>query len=408
MFRENFKQILKDHKFVIGLCCCAALVASFCQCWSKIQIKDQKKLKISVKQKKKKPPAKLIKKQKRKGFSLSCFEGYVKVSCKPTEKGFNHCKESIKKIIELTCKKMNKIRISPLSKIKIKIKKFKIDKDGKCEEWAQRGTNCLPHFLKEKDEGEFKTSYVAIGENSFKNEKFLLSILAHEFTHAFLVSDLITFSRVVNEFFAIYISSKIAPTMYYQACKGSKSWDQGVFSTYKGEYKFPHNKENKLEVLINRCRYAQLEHLTRRLDKKYPKLYLQLWVIMDLVIVKKFHFTPLKLLSEIREIDKGAWMVASKYYAFQQMKSNSQIVVLTDEKEICFFPYRSINVNINTFCPRACIQIIWKRKGKFKGIFSGGNVNFFCMNKKNIKSKDVFYIKSRACGGGLFKKFVYP
>jgi len=326
----------------------------------------------------------------------SCFDGRVIFTCGEKDSSKKHCAEDIKKHLNITCSKMEKLGVGPLEKVRI---------DVRSPQWCDhKKSRCASYFFRTNGTIDgYRDGYIYLPPDIIGDEVRRSYVLPHEIAHSFTSKHWYSITRIVDEFFAMYTQVKLSGFKRL-TCNG-KEWNQPALASFGGDYISP-KKGARLAISLNTCRYGQLEYLTRLLDERFPKLYKKLWEKLE---KHKKGAIDIKRLKEwIKEIDEDAWKIASDFYILKQTDSRPHIVWINERGLYCFFVYRSVSPKKEDYFENAYVCADCWRNGKQLEHSFGMNMNYTCLDGKKIRSGDSLRVMAVFGGKKLLKKIIIP
>jgi len=249
-----------------------------------------------------------------KSFNVSC-QG-VKFLCKRSEANF--CSKELEDQIVSVCQKMESNGLAPATKLQASVLVYRV-----CEGKLRVATGCLPTMGFRNGRGLLMLPENYIFRKDFK------AILSHEIVHAFLYDGTKHASKLVHEFFAVYVENIFTENGMERelfACTDKES-NQPVLSTDGGKYLSDSFDDFPALVLLRGCRYGQLQYAAKRLSA-FPKVFPYIWK----KIASSPQFVDTVVLRDwIYEADNEAWKVIYNLYILSEQTKTAHIAMILDK-----------------------------------------------------------------------------
>jgi len=328
--------------------------------------------------------------KKNNSFPIFCFDGQLVLDCEESKEIGNVCSKKAVALLEDACRKLEAAGLKPLQKTEVAIIQL-----NKCSDWLEKNSACFPFFY-------WKGEKKGIGFLSeVLDDPEACEILGHELGHAIFSKKRREVSRLVAEFFAVYVEIAIGngDTKRYLCAENG---NQSALSTIEGEYGFPISKEHPAMYPLSLCRYGQLAFISRQLQKKYPDFFNGLVKKLD-----KHGNTPinLSLLHKwAKEIDQDAEKYLSEFYVLKNSDGLFHVGGVPFGRKMFFFAIRPIDAKKEVYIVSAPLilgvkysynsEIVWKKYEienelaviDFRGLKSGEYFAAGIPNPDNAKS----------------------
>lgn len=384
--RRRFREIVKDNVFWIAVILAAAFAVLLYHAAFRPRSSPRASAPVSKPKEKKNPIG-------RAEFKVSCFGGRLVLKCKSSKGG--HCSADFQSIVRNVCKGLEQLDIEPFGNIDVSLKKF-----DKCDEELEREFGCLLNFLKGRAAGGRETGSIRLPAYIYSGNRETLKIfLIHEVSHALVSRYEMRTVRVVDEFFAVYTQVQfLGKKKFFTVCNGEK-WNRPFLRTYGGDYVFPPKKSNKRMDLLSVCRYGQLEHIARLLQKKSPFLYGALW--REFKKARDGEIGTARLKQWIKAADREAGAMASRFNIFLEAAPIFRLAVIEDDGEYCVFVHQAVNAWKERYGENISASIKWKRGDGVITRFRASGVPEYCWKSGLMPFGAIAHIKVTA-GGKVF------
>jgi hypothetical protein len=391
MERRTLRQIIDDNKFFIFIACISIFASSVIYITSNIS-------------------------EKEKEFSVSCFNGDLILNCKESRNTANVCSDRLEKSLTSVCRKMEQFGFYPLEKTKVNIIQY-----IKCGGWLRENAGCKPFFYQEPRKQEITNSSgkkyrsAAATNYIFFPKKIVDSgdlewVAAHEMAHALLAKNTAQTTRILGEFFAVYAGDKISGNKSFSqyAC-GTEASNQPALASIEGNYLFPPKQGNVVMELHSMCRYGQLAHISRELEKKFSLVFILLWKKMSEhrggeINLSLFH-------RWLAEIDKEAAKFLSGYYALKNTDFSFHAGLVPVKDILVLFICKIVDSQ-EEYCINRGEVFLAARKSAggpdaewMRGRFNNG---YLTIEKKTFNSGDILKVGAVLPNGILIEDLVIP
>lgn len=339
-------------------------------------------------------PAFVPEEKKIDGFTVSCFDGKLALNCRTGGDSQNICSKKLGNALLSACNKLEKRRFYPLQKTGVFVFQF-----DKCTKWLEEHGNCDPLSFQIVS-GKEMANFIYFPKKVVEGE-YLERVAAHEITHAILSKRASETSRVVSEFFAVYVQNAIAKTerLPGYSCFG-EAGNQPVLATVEGSYLFPVKKGNIPMDFLSKCRYGQLAYVSREMEKKFPSVFPKLWKKMDEhrgghIGLSRFH-------KWLGEIDGKAEKFASGYYIFRNTDRVFHVGLVPQRDLFVIFVYKTVDKQEENHISSGKVTLTLTKKNLSAGVFVvATNITngYLAVDRKFLESGDFLVVTADLPGG---------
>lgn len=291
--------------------------------------------------------ARKIKKYNKKEYSIPCLD-FLRFKCSDKL----YCSKRFLELLDKACQNLRALKLESKLYTYIKIA-FDLSKAN-----AKLGLKAFPFFNKRdsRDKELYGIIYLPPRFISKNATNELYGILLHEIGHAIFAG--IEGTRIVQEFFAIYIES--ATKLKYKTknltCFG-EYWNQPGIATHFGEFVFPPLPNQKVRNIMIFCRYGQLKYVIQKLHQAYPRFYQKFF---NFVLRRKGQNVSLKrLLRLILMTSKDAHTLVKNYYILREHDGDAHIIRANynEDGSISFFVAKNSKIIKNQVTKTGKVEI---------------------------------------------------